>query len=201
MADTLIGLVGDGFCLIGADMTAARSIVVFQNDQDKITQLDDFKIMACGGPVGDRNNFSEYVQKNMALNSFRNNHLLSTKAAANWTRNQLAQSLRSRSPYQVSLLLGGWDKNVKENGGASLYYMDYMGALHPMEKAAHGYGAHFCLSTLDRHFHKDCTLAEAKETAKKCLHEIATRLVLNTTKFMWKVVDKDGVRVVSLDDE
>ncbi len=34
--DTVFGLVGDGFVLIAADCTAARSIVVFKHDHDKV---------------------------------------------------------------------------------------------------------------------------------------------------------------------
>jgi 20S proteasome subunit beta 4 len=37
--------------------------------------------------------------------------------------NTLAEALR-KNPYQVNLLLGGYD----EKKGPSLYYMDYMGA-------------------------------------------------------------------------
>lgn len=60
--------------------------------------------MAAAGPVGDRNQFSEYVQKNIHLHELRTEVSLDTKAAATWTRNQLAAALRKR-PYQVNILM------------------------------------------------------------------------------------------------
>lgn len=45
-----------------------------------------------------------------------------------------------QGPYQTNLLIGGWD----EAAGPSLYFLDYMSALHKMNCAAHGYGALRC---------------------------------------------------------
>lgn len=49
---------------------------------------------------------------------------MTTNALANYTRDELAKALR-RGPYEVNLLLGGYD----EGKGPSLYYIDYMGAM------------------------------------------------------------------------
>lgn len=191
--DTLIGIVGKDFCIIGADATAARSIVVFKTDEDKIMQLDDSKLLAAAGPVGDRYNFCEYVQKNIHLHQLRTDVKLNTKAAASWTRNQLAASLR-KSPYQVNLLMGGYD----EISGPSMFYMDYLGSMHEMPIAAHGHGANFVLSTLDRHFKKGMSLDEAKFVMGECLKELNERFLLHQPKWIFKIVDKDGCRKIEL---
>lgn len=191
--ECLIGIVGADYVLIGADASAARSIVIFKKDEDKIVQLDKSKLLAAVGPVGDRYNFCEYVQKNIHLHELRTDVRLDTKAAANWTRNQLAAGLR-KAPYQVNLLLGGYD----EGKGPSLFFMDYMGALHAMPIAAHGYGSNFVLSTMDRGYHKNMTLEEGKELMGKCLQELDTRFLLNMPNWIFKVVDKDGCRKVTL---
>lgn len=34
--DSVFGLVGDGFVLLAADASAARSILVFKHDEDKV---------------------------------------------------------------------------------------------------------------------------------------------------------------------
>lgn len=187
--DTLIGIVGKDFTLIAADATAVRSIVIFKKDEDKILQLDSHKLLAAAGPIGDRYNFTEYVQKNIHLHELRTGVKLNTKAAANWTRTQLATALR-KGPYQVNLLLGGFD----ENTGPSLFFLDYMGSLHPMPIAAHGHGANFVLSTLDHGYKPDMTLEEAQALMAKCLQELSTRYLLSTPEWTFKVVDKDGCR-------
>lgn len=78
----------------------------------------------------------------------RNGYELSPTAAANFTRRNLADCLRSRTPYHVNLLLAGYD----EHEGPALYYMDYLAALAKAPFAAHGYGAFLTLSILDRYY-------------------------------------------------
>lgn len=52
--DALFGLVGDGFTLLVADTSAARSIVVNKTEEDKIMILDSHKLLATSGQSGDR---------------------------------------------------------------------------------------------------------------------------------------------------
>ncbi|KAH9304006.1 hypothetical protein KI387_008410, partial [Taxus chinensis] len=78
--------------------------------------------------------FTEYIQKNVHLYQFRNGIPLTTAAAANFTRGELATALR-KNPYSVNLLFAGFDKDV----GPSLYYIDYIATLHKVDKAAFGY--------------------------------------------------------------
>ena len=40
-----LALVGDGYTLVAADRNAARSIICFKKDEDKVTVLDSHKIM------------------------------------------------------------------------------------------------------------------------------------------------------------
>lgn len=142
--------------------------------------------MACGGPVGDRTNFSEFILRNLQWYKYQNDVPMTTHAAANFTRNELASSLRTRNAYQVSILIGGYDK-TEAMTGPSLYYMDYLGSMHKMDRAAQGYAGHFCWSTLDRYYHDLMTLPEALDLLKKCFHELKSRMVLNLGEFKIKV--------------
>ncbi len=135
----------------------------------------------------------EYIQRNVALNEFRTNLKASTKAVASYTRTELATALR-KNPYQVNMVLGGWDNDA----GASLYYLDYLGAMSKMEYAAHGYASYFCFSTMDRHWKADMTVEEALALARLCIQELATRFIIHQPNFKIKIVDKDGVRELAL---
>lgn len=108
-------------------------------------------------------------------------------------RNELAYALR-RGPFQISLLLGGCDKNKE----SSLYYLDYLGSLHPVKKAAHGYGSYFTLGLLDRHYKKNMSESEGIELLKMCIAELSTRFIINTPEFSVKIVDKNGVREIAI---
>lgn len=80
--------------------------------------------------------FAEFIQANVQLYSMRNNMELSPAATANFVRGELASALRSRKPYTVNLLLGGYDKIADK---PSLYWIDYLASQASLPYAAHGY--------------------------------------------------------------
>uniref|UniRef100_A0A8C6MCM5 Proteasome subunit beta n=1 Tax=Nothobranchius furzeri TaxID=105023 RepID=A0A8C6MCM5_NOTFU len=133
----LIGIQGPDFVLVAADNVAASSIIQMKHDYDKMFKLSEKILLLCVGEAGDTVQFAEYIQKNVQLYKMRNGYELSPTAAANFTRKNLADYLRSRTPYHVNLLLAGYD----EAEGPGLFYMDYLSSLAKAPFAAHGYGA------------------------------------------------------------
>ena len=97
--------------------------------------------------AGDTIQFAEFIERNIRLYQIRNLYPLRPSAAASWIRGALAKSLRSRSPYAVNLLLGGYDTATDD---PHLYWIDYLGTMTEVPYAAHGYGQYFALSVLDR---------------------------------------------------
>ncbi|KAF6138147.1 hypothetical protein GIB67_033561 [Kingdonia uniflora] len=92
--ECVFGMVGNGFTLVVADTSAVNSILVHKSNEDKIMVLDSHKLLGASGESGDRVQFTEYIQKNVALYQFRNGIPLTTAAAANFTRGELATALR-----------------------------------------------------------------------------------------------------------
>ena len=107
--DALIAFVGADFVMVAADMNAGRSIMVFQQEEDKIMHLDTHKLLALGGDPADTVNESEYFQKNMNLYALKYGVSLSTHAAANYMRGEKSANLR-KGMKQVDMLLAGWDE-------------------------------------------------------------------------------------------
>uniref|UniRef100_A0A803SUU2 Proteasome subunit beta n=1 Tax=Anolis carolinensis TaxID=28377 RepID=A0A803SUU2_ANOCA len=165
----LLGIQGPDFVLVAADTVAASSIVHMKRDHDKMFKMSEKILLLCVGEAGDTVQFAEYIQKNVQLYKMRNGYELSPTAAANFTRRNLADYLRSRTPYHVNLLLAGYD----EHDGPTLYYMDYLASLAKAPFAAHGYGAFLTLSILDRYYKPGITREEAIEVLKKCLEEVS----------------------------
>jgi len=126
----------------------------------------------------------------MALYKFRNGISLSTEAAANFMRSELARALRSSGAYQTNLLLAGYD----EGKGPSLYYLDYISTLHKVDKVAMGYGGYFMLSILDKHYRRELSLEDALKIVDMCIKEVQARLVVAPPNFVIEIVDKDGAR-------
>lgn len=192
MGDTIFGIVGDGFTFIGADATANQSIIRMKLGEDKIRQTGSHRLMAAIGDGGDRVQFTEFIEANLRLYEFRNGIPLSTHAAANFMRGEMAAALR-KGPYNANLLVGGYD-----GAEPSLYWIDHLAALHKQNCAAHGYGGIFMYSLFDMHWKPGMTLEDVKELARKCIAEVKARLVVAPPEFLFKVVDKDGVRIVEL---
>ena len=128
----------------------------------------------------------------------RNGTDLSPSALAHFVRGELASSLRSRKPYNVNLLLGGFDPIT---GKPSLYWMDYLAALTPAPYAAHGYAQYYCLSILDKHHHPDIDFEQGMKVLRMCTDELKRRLPIDFKGMLVKVMDKDGIREVDYNDD
>eukprot|EP01098_Paradermamoeba_levis_P002929 TRINITY_DN1384_c0_g1_i1.p1 TRINITY_DN1384_c0_g1~~TRINITY_DN1384_c0_g1_i1.p1 ORF type:complete len:227 (-),score=71.37 TRINITY_DN1384_c0_g1_i1:104-685(-) len=190
--ETAIGVVVKDAVLILADTDCYRSIVKLKAREDKIAQLDSHKVLVAVGETGDREQFCEYIQKNVSLYAIRHNLPLSLHAAANFTRRQLAHALRS-NPYNVNLLLGGVDEE-----GPALYFMDYLASLNKLNFGVHGYASNFLLSVLDKNYKEGLTVEQGLELLKLCIFELKTRFLISYSGFLVKIVDKNGVTTVEL---
>jgi len=191
--DSSFAITGKGYVIVAADMTASRSIVKMQSNEDKIKVLGSHLLMAFSGEPGDTVQFAEYIERNIRLAHIRNTYPLPPPSAASWIRRELADSLRSRSPYAVNLLVAGYDLPTHE---PKLYWIDYLGTMASVPFAAHGYGSYFALSLLDKYHDPEATVEEGLATLRRCIDEVSKRLIVTPGKFKVKIVDKNGVREV-----
>lgn len=142
-----------------------RGATILKGSDDKTRALNKNTLMAFSGEAGDTSmapsnvfhlssgllirstvQFAEYIQANVQLYSMRNSADLTPSAVSSFVRGELAQSLRSRKPYTVNLLLGGMDPITKV---PHLYWIDYLASCAPIPYAAHGYAQYVlaCLRT------------------------------------------------------
>nr|ANM86165.1 proteasome subunit beta type-2-A [Stygiella incarcerata] len=189
--DTLIGLVGKDYVLVAADASQAFSIIAMKTDEDKMVEVEDKKVMAIAGEAGDRAQFGAFIQKNLKLRFLRTGLPLSTKSTAHFVRSELATFLR-QNPYMVNLLIAGYD----EVDGPSLYYLDYLASMQKMEAASHGHGSAMVLSTMDAHYKPGMELEDGIRVLKMAISEVKKRFLIAQPKFIVKVVDAGGVRVL-----
>ncbi|NXX46069.1 PSB2 protein, partial [Tricholaema leucomelas] len=188
----LIGIRGPDYVLVSADTVAASSIVQMKHDHDKMFKMSEKILLLCVGEAGDTVQFAEYIQKNVQLYKMRNGYELSPTAAANFTRRNLADYLRSRTPYHVNLLLAGYD----DHEGPALYYMDYLAALAKVPFAAHGYGSFLTLSILDRYYKPAVNESNLFCLSLSCVEQLQKRFILNLASFNARFIDKDGIHEV-----
>jgi len=190
----LIGIQGPDFVLVASDSASGRSIIRMKDDQDKMFKLSSKLLMLVTGEAGDTVQFAEYMEKNIQLYKMKNGYELTPHAAANFTRRNLADALRSSSAYMVNMLIAGYD----DANGPELYFMDWLASLQKVPFAAHGYGSFFSLSIMDRYYRPGLTREEARELLQKCIEEVQRRFLVRLPDFFIRIVDKDGVHDVSI---
>lgn len=190
--ECVIGIVGKDFVLMASDTNQAHSIVVMKHDDDKMFKINQHGAMLVTGDPGDKVQFAEYIQRNLQLYKMVNGFELSTGACANYTRRELATSLRSRKPYNVNMLIGGYDN--ESEGGASLYFMDYLSAMVKVPFAIHGYGSFFGLSICDKYYKTDMNETEALSLLNKIVAEIQKRFLVNLPTFQVRIINSKGIK-------
>ena len=98
-ADSLFGICGRDWVIICADTSVNRSIFNLKNDEDKIMQLNQHKILATNGEQTQRYQYSNLMMRNLQLMELRTGFEPSVDATAHFLRTEMASSLRSRSPF------------------------------------------------------------------------------------------------------
>merc|ERR1712110_607963 len=186
----VFGLVGKDFTLLAADGNAARSVICYQQNHDRIVELNKYNALTMSGDPGDVEQFSEYIKANMQLYAMRNNYETTPAETANFTRREIATALRKRGMYQCGMMMGGYDTMAEK---PSLFYMGAYGSCVEVPFAAHGYGAMFAHSLLDRHYRPDLSYDQATDLVQKVCQELARRFVINLPEFKIKKIDKNGV--------
>ncbi|TMW46751.1 hypothetical protein DOY81_008171 [Sarcophaga bullata] len=154
--ETILGIRGPDFVMVAEDTTQARSIIVMKEDENKIHKIADNLMMAT---IGDYD--------------------LNPKCAAHFTRKNLADYLRSRTPNQVNMFVAGYDPKERPE----LHYIDYLANAKPVKYSGQGYGGMFCASIFDCYYNDHLTQEEAYDVLKKCVVEIQKRLVITLPKF------------------
>ena len=175
--DTIFGIGGNDWVIVCADTAVNRSIFTLKHNEEKITHLNNYKILGASGEQTDRYQFTNYVQRNLQLMEFRTGFELGVEATAQYMRTELAAALR-KGPYQVNCLMGGYDLQEQR---AKLYWMDYLGTLQQVNKGAQGHASYFVNSVLDNHFKQDMTLEQGLDACRACVKELRHRFIITNT--------------------
>ncbi len=129
-----------------------------------------------------------FQHKFLKLQKFENEDSINV---ASYVRSQLAESIR-RNPYQANVLIAGYD-----NDGPKLYWLDYLGSIVRVAKAAHGYGAYFLYGLMDNYYKKGFNYNDGVDVIKKCIKELKTRFLVNMCEFDVFKITKEGIEDVS----
>ncbi|BFU25668.1 proteasome subunit beta type 2, putative [Entamoeba histolytica HM-1:IMSS-B] len=187
--DSCIGIVGKDFVLMAVDGNSGRGVITVRNDFNKIYPVQGNRLLTIIGEGNDRQVLADFVQRNIALNYYRNGLKSTTQSIAHWIRRQVSDSLREGG-YQCSMLLGGVDEKPE------LFMIDQFGTLVPETYASHGIGSNFVYALLDKNWHSGMEFEEALELMKKCIKEIQKRVIVSSSHYCIEVCYKDKTELI-----
>ncbi|KAJ9645104.1 Proteasome subunit beta type-4 [Coniosporium tulheliwenetii] len=196
-AEVLLGITGKDFTIIAASKAAMRGATILKATDDKTRELNQHNLMAFSGEAGDTS-ISQNTSKPTSASTQCATRPPSPAAVSSFVRSELSRALRSRRPYTVNLLLGGYDTITDT---PALYWIDYLAALAKVPYAAHGYAQYYCLSILDKHHHPDIGFERGMELLRMCTDELKRRLPVDFKGVTVKVVTKEGIREVEYVDD
>ncbi|KAH3663315.1 hypothetical protein OGAPHI_005305 [Ogataea philodendri] len=188
--DIILGIKVQDSVIVATSKAFTRGISILKDKDDKTRVLTPHNLIAFTGEAGDTTQFADYIQANIQLFSMRENTELNSKSIASFIRQQLATSIRSRTPYQVQILLGGLNKGTEP----FLSLLDYLGTRVDLPYCAHGYAAFYTMSLLDHHYRPDMNTEEGLKLLKLCNEELEKRMPIDFKGLYVKVIDKDGIR-------
>lgn len=194
----LLGIKGRDFVLMASDVLSIRSIMVLSSETSKFTNISPTLLMSCVGESGEADRLKERLVAESKLAMLRmGGHSWTPSETAHFSRTVISQSLRSRSPYGVSLLIGGIDE---ESGAGDLFWLDNLGSLQSLPFAVHGYGAYFCLGLLDAKYYPEMTSSEMIRLVGYIVHELQTRFIVQMPKLELRLIDARGTHIISVED-
>lgn len=193
--DILIGLQTANEVILVTSRAISRGVSVLKHDDNKVVRLNSNTALAYSGEPGDVSNFAEYIQANVALYGLRHGIDMTPQSIASFTRTELAKSLRTRKPYQVNVLIGGFHPR---DAKPMLAWIDYLGSKVELPYAAHGYAAYYITATLDRYWKPELTREQGLELAARCVSELQTRLPIDFKGCDVHIVGSAGIQSAEL---
>eukprot|EP00903_Cladosiphon_okamuranus_P007559 g7333.t1 len=192
--NTLMGVKGRDFVLLGGDSAFFRSVVIMETEYRKVVELSDNMLVAASGDQGDVEMFVDWLKRITRLMELESSRPVAVRTLAHFARRNLANNLRKRGAGQaVTSLLGGWDETA---GRPELFWLDALGALQNVAFGAHGLASRFALSLLDNGFREGMSLDEARDLLETCFRQLERRYLVSSVGFSMKVVDRYGCRDV-----
>jgi 20S proteasome subunit beta 4 len=197
MVESIIGIRGKDFVLLAQDANTTKyGILNMKFDTNRLFKLSEHCAMLAAGEPGDVVQFAEYVGKNIQLYKMINGIELSPYACANFTRHEMATSLRSRNSFLANLVVGGYSTNERDKERAQLYSIDYLGAMVSANVVAHGFCQFFALGVGDRLWKEDLTVEEGLAMLQIIVNELGKRMAAYPHCVFVRVIDAQGIRVL-----
>lgn len=187
---TTVGIVYSGGVVLAADKRASMGHIVYEEDSEKIYDINGVFAVTNAGNVGDSLMVIRFLKAQAKIYELEREEKMTAKAASTLLSNILGSS--RYYPYICQFLVGGY------NNGPELFDVTPFGAmLERKNYAASGSGTEQALATLDNYYKEGMSEKEAMLLGIKAIEAGKRRDVFSGGKGVTVfLVDAKGVRQV-----
>ncbi len=187
---TTVGIVYSNGVVLAADKRASMGHIVYEEDSEKIYDINGLFAITNAGNVGDSLMVIRFLKAQAKIYELEREEKMTAKAAATFLSNVLGST--RYYPYICQFLVAGY------NGGPELFDVTPFGAmLERKNYAATGSGTEQALATLDNYYKQGMNEKEAIALGIKAIEAGKRRDVFSGGKGVTVfVVDAKGVRQV-----
>jgi proteasome beta subunit len=191
---TTVGVTAKDGCVLATDHRATAGHLISHTDTQKLFKITNFMGMTIAGLVGDAQSLVRTLQAEVSLYEMkRDGRRMSIKAAAT----SMSGILNSRkfAPYEVALLVGGWDET-----GAHVYSIDEAGGCMPDKWTTTGSGSRFVFGVLEDHYRDDLSTSDAVDLAIRGLNASTHRDSASGNGFDVALITAKGYQSISREE-
>ena len=190
---TTVGIIYTGGVVLGADKRASMGHIVYEEESEKIYDINGKFAMTNAGNVGDSLTVIRFLKAQAKIYELERDEKMTGKAAANFLSNLLGAS--RYYPYICQFLVGGFNEKPE------LFDVTPYGAmLERKNYAVSGSGTEQALATIDLGYKEGMSEKEATALAVRAVEAGKRRDVYSGGKGATIfIVDSKGVRQLSED--
>lgn len=186
---TTLGIICDAGIILATERRATMGHFIASQDAKKVHQIEDKIGLTLAGGVGDAQKLIKWLKLEAATYKYQHGEQITVKGISN----VLANILNNSKTFEVSMVIGGLDKN-----GFKLYSLDaYGGLIEEDHFVSTGSGSPMAYGILEDGYKPGITLSNGLKLAVRALHTAMKRDAASGGKVNAVQITKNGYEVIS----
>lgn len=191
---TTVGITSKDGTVLATDTRATAGHLISHKDTQKLFKITDYMGLTIAGLVGDAQALARTLTAEVNLHEMKHDGRPMSIKAASTVMSTILNS-RKFAPYEVALLIGGWDA-----AGAHVYSLDEAGGCMPDKWTTTGSGSPFVFGVLEDHYKDGLSFSDAIDLAIRSLNASTHRDSASGNGFDVALINAKGYQSIARDD-
>ena len=188
---TTVGMIAKDCVVLASDQRATMGFLIAHKTAKKIFKVTNQIGATIAGSVADAQNIMDLLAAEAKLFEIKRGRPIRVKALTRLLSNIMFQG---RGAYMLACVVGGFD-----DGGAQVYYTDFVGSVIPDKFVSTGSGSPVALGVLESEYKDDLTQKKAIELGVRAVAAAIERDAASGNSILVSVIDKDGYQEIPKD--